>query len=85
MAEIEHPRLTVMFTDIKGYSRMMSEDEATALRVLEEHNAIMESVISAHGGRVFKRLGDAFAAETCRGVVKNAQDCHHAPLCLDIH
>ncbi len=60
MAEIEHPRLTVMFTDIKGYSRMMSEDEATALRVLEEHNAIMESVISAHGGRVFKRLGDAY-------------------------
>ena len=24
MAEIEHPHLAVMFTDIKGYSRMMS-------------------------------------------------------------
>lgn len=60
MPEIEHPRLAVMFTDIKGYSRMMSEDEARALNVLAEHNSIMESVIAAHGGRVVKKLGDSY-------------------------
>lgn len=60
MAEIEHPHLAVMFTDIKDYGRMMSEDESAALGVLAEHNQIMESVIGAHGGRVVKKLGDSY-------------------------
>ena len=49
-----------MFTDIEGYSRMMSEDEAAALKVLSEHNSIMDAVIEAHGGRVIKKLGDSY-------------------------
>ncbi len=60
MSEREHPHLAVMFTDIKGYSLMMSEDESAALRMLLEHNQIMESVIDAHGGRVVKKLGDSY-------------------------
>lgn len=60
MAEFEHPHLAVMFTDIKGYSRMMSEDEAATLGMLTEHNQIMESVIEAHGGKVVKKLGDSY-------------------------
>jgi class 3 adenylate cyclase len=60
MAEIEHPHLAVMFTDIKGYSRIMSEDEPAALKMLGEHNQIMDSVIEAHGGRLVKNLGDSY-------------------------
>ncbi|MCG3137056.1 MAG: hypothetical protein HJJLKODD_00898 [Phycisphaerae bacterium] len=60
MMEIEHPSRAVMFTDICGYSRMMSEDEAGALALLEEHNQIMEAVVEAHGGRVVKKLGDSY-------------------------
>ncbi len=60
MPEIEHPNLAVMFTDIKGYSRLMSEDEARALAMLSEHNEVMERVIGEHGGRIVKKLGDAY-------------------------
>ncbi|MCH8880350.1 MAG: hypothetical protein IID34_10760 [Planctomycetes bacterium] len=60
MTEVEHPHLAVMFTDIKGYSRMMSDDEPAALKMLGEHNQIMESVIEAHGGRLIKNLGDSY-------------------------
>ena len=60
MTEVEYPHLAVMFTDIKGYSRMMSDDEPAALKMLGEHNQIMESVIEAHGGRLIKNLGDSY-------------------------
>jgi class 3 adenylate cyclase len=60
MSEIEHPNLAVMFTDIKGYSRIMSEDEIRALQLLAEHDEMMGQVVADHGGRVVKKLGDAY-------------------------
>ena len=33
---------TIMFTDIVGYSFMMANDEAYALKLLNEHNEIVE-------------------------------------------
>jgi class 3 adenylate cyclase len=58
--EIEHPLLAMMFTDIKGYSRLMSEDESHALSLLAEHNQVMEDVFDEFGGRTVKKLGDAY-------------------------
>jgi adenylate cyclase len=48
-----------MFSDIKGYSKMMGADEAACLRLLEEHNAIIVPIIARHRGEVLKFIGDA--------------------------
>ncbi len=59
------PRRTayIMFTDIVGYSKMMSKDEAGTLLFLHEHNELLNAKIRAAGGHVIKTIGDAFMAE----------------------
>ncbi len=56
-------RRAILFTDIVGYSRMMSSDEKLALNLLAEHDKILNSKIRDAGGKVIKNIGDAFFAE----------------------
>ncbi|SVD18464.1 uncharacterized protein METZ01_LOCUS371318, partial [marine metagenome] len=53
----------ILFTDIVGYSRLMSKDEKLALKLLEEHDQILNSSIKHANGNVIKNIGDAFFAE----------------------
>ncbi len=53
----------IMFTDMVGYSRKVQENEARALDMLTEHNAIIGSLIEAHHGHTIKTIGDAFLAD----------------------
>lgn len=63
MTAWERKRVAIMFTDIHGYSRLMSLDETRALQLLSQHDAIVEGVVRSHGGQVLKKMGDAvFAA-----------------------
>ena len=52
--------LSVMFTDIKGYSKKMNEDEKLALALLKIHNDKINRVVAANGGRVIENVGDEF-------------------------
>jgi adenylate cyclase len=52
-----------MFTDMVGFTTMAQLDEGAAFRLLEEQRALLRPVISAHGGRVVKTLGDGFLVE----------------------
>ena len=54
---------TVMFTDIFGYSDLTQRDEEEALRLLNEHRAIVRPILAEHGGREVKTMGDAFMVE----------------------
>jgi class 3 adenylate cyclase len=54
--------VTFLFTDIEGSSRMWEESPATMRAALARHDEILRSVIEAHGGHVFKTVGDAFCA-----------------------
>jgi DNA-binding response OmpR family regulator len=54
--------LAVMFTDIAGYSRIMHEDEALGVRLLETHNSLMRIAIERFDGAVVEIIGDAFLA-----------------------
>jgi TolB-like protein/class 3 adenylate cyclase/Tfp pilus assembly protein PilF len=53
----------ILAADVVGYSRMMGEDEAgTAQAVLERREA-NQPIIAAHGGRLFKTMGDGMFIE----------------------
>lgn len=48
----------IMFTDIVGYSALMSEDESLALRVLEKNREISQQALNTHNGEFIKEIGD---------------------------
>ncbi len=63
----------VMFTDIKGFSRKMAENEAGAFDLLKKHDALMRVLTTKYGGRVIKSIGDSFMIDF--GSVVNAVKC----------
>ena len=53
--------LTVMFTDIKGFTERTSQSSRIELRdMLKEHEDLLLPVLADFGGRVVKTWGDAF-------------------------
>jgi len=60
----EERRLSaILITDIVGYTLLGQTDEDLALKLLEEHDALLRPLFSAHGGRVVKSMGDGFLVE----------------------
>lgn len=58
---MEKRRLSaIMFTDIVGYTKKMGDDEVKMLKLLREHNLIVENATGQHDGEIIKRVGDAF-------------------------
>ncbi|MCU0370487.1 MAG: hypothetical protein MUC31_03640 [Bacteroidales bacterium] len=59
----EHRKLAaIMFTDITGYSALMSKDEKIAMRVLEKNRSIHKSAMSRFNGEYIKEIGDGTLA-----------------------
>jgi class 3 adenylate cyclase/TolB-like protein/Tfp pilus assembly protein PilF len=55
----DHRQLAaIMFTDIVGYSALMSKDEKLAMRVLEKNRSIHKAAIEKHTGQYIKEIGD---------------------------
>ena len=63
----------IMFTDMVGYSKKVGTDEDVALRLLAEHNAILEEQIRIYGGNVIKTIGDSYMVDF--DSVFNAVNC----------
>jgi len=53
----------ILCADVKGYSRMMGEDEVGTFHTLSDYLEIMNTIIEAHRGRVFSSPGDAILAQ----------------------
>jgi adenylate cyclase len=53
----------IMFTDIVGFTALAQRDEAHAMRLLEQHNDLMRSLVPKYFGREVKTIGDAFLIE----------------------
>ncbi len=58
----------IMFTDLVGFTRLAQSNEAQALRLLEEHRALLRPRFAARGGREVKTMGDGFMVEFASAV-----------------
>ena len=63
----------IMFTDIKSFSRKMSEDEELAMQILRVHDDTLKSIIEKYDGKIIKAIGDAFMVDFSSAV--NAVKC----------
>ena len=53
----------ILAADVVGYSRLMGEDEAGTARIVRERREAAAPIVAAHGGRVFKTMGDGILIE----------------------
>jgi len=63
----------IMFTDVKDFSKKMSESEIDAMGLLKIHDTMMQEIIARHNGVVIKSLGDSFMVDFASAV--NAVRC----------
>ncbi|MBI2618943.1 MAG: hypothetical protein HYW57_02575 [Ignavibacteriales bacterium] len=63
----------IMFTDIKSFSKKMSENEELAMQLLRVHDDTLKAVIEKHEGKIIKAIGDAFMVDFSSAV--NAVKC----------
>jgi len=54
--------VTFLFTDIEGSTRLWATQHDAMKAALARHDALLREGIEAHGGHVFKTVGDAFCA-----------------------
>lgn len=53
----------ILAADVAGYSRLMGLDEIGTARALREHRAVIDLLVTGHGGRIVKTTGDGLLLE----------------------
>ncbi|MGC1404848.1 MAG: adenylate/guanylate cyclase domain-containing protein, partial [Thermodesulfobacteriota bacterium] len=71
--QLKRKLAAILSADVKGYSRLMGEDEEWTLRTLNAYKETMGSLIHQHQGRVVGTAGDSVLAEF--GSVVDAVQC----------
>ena len=61
--EIKRKLTAILSADVKGYSRLMGEDEVETIRTLNTYKEVMTGLIQQHHGRVVDAPGDNLLAE----------------------
>jgi len=61
--EVKRKLAAILSADVKGYSRLMGEDEEATLRTLNTYKEVMGNLIQQHRGRVVGTAGDSVLAE----------------------
>src|SRR5215813_8714884 len=60
---IERRLAAILSADVKGYSRLMGQNEEATLRTLTSHRKLIDSSIAQHRGRIVGTAGDSVLAE----------------------
>jgi len=71
--ELKRKLAAILSADVRGYSRLMGEDEEWTLRTLNAYKEVVGSLIQQHRGRVVGTAGDSILAEF--GSVVDAVQC----------
>ncbi len=71
--EVRRKLTAILSADVKGYSRLMGEDERGTVRTLNVYKDVMTGLIQHHRGRVVDAPGDNVLAEF--GSVVDAVEC----------
>ena len=66
--DVKRKLTAILIADVKGYSRLMGEDEAWAVRTLSTYKEIMIAHIQEHKGRLVDSVGDNLLAEFASAV-----------------
>ncbi len=53
----------ILHADVKGYSRLMGEDEEATVRTITAYREVMTTLIHQHRGKVVDSPGDNLLAE----------------------
>jgi adenylate cyclase len=61
--ELKRKLTAILSADVKGYSRLMGDDEEWTVRTLDTFKGVMTNVIPQHRGRVVDSTGDNLLAE----------------------
>jgi adenylate cyclase len=61
--EVKRKLTAILSADVKGYSRLMGEDEEWTFRTLNAYKETMRSLIQQHRGRIVNAPGDNVLAE----------------------
>ena len=70
---LERKLVTLLFTDIVGYSRMTESNEERTHEILMTHNRIVRECIATYHGREIRTIGDSFFIEFTSAV--SAVEC----------
>jgi predicted ATPase/class 3 adenylate cyclase len=54
------PTVTFLFTDVEGSTKLWERGPEAMSRALSRHDELLREAVEAHGGFVFKTVGDAF-------------------------
>src|SRR5437867_11005412 len=65
---MERKLTAILSADVKGYSRLMGEDEEATIRTLTAYREVMATLIQQHRGRVVDSPGDNLLAEFASAV-----------------
>ena len=65
---MERKLAAIFSADVKGYSRLMGEDEEATIRTLTTYREVMTTLITQHRGRVVDSPGDNLLAEFASAV-----------------
>src|SRR5262245_22142119 len=60
---MERRLAAILSADVKGYSRLMGDDEIATIRTITEYRTLMAALIQQHRGRVIDSPGDNLLAE----------------------
>jgi adenylate cyclase len=61
--EVKRKLTAILSADVKGYSRLMGEDEESTARTLNTYKEVMAGLVQHHHGRVVDAPGDNLLAE----------------------